>query len=168
VVGIFVSALLYLILVGFYGYQFMFYRPKDNDVIAALLMDDAELKADIIRDEGIVWTKKNTRLFYKYHQAKVKECINGEKLHFLERRWSTVWTFANSLFAIILALAIVFLKILFTTGFSHLSFDWNFYKVFGLICLTVFSRASWYQLRNSWIDAREVENLWLAKEIKMK
>ena len=167
IIGVAISTITLGILFLRYGYRIFYYPPNSSKIVEYILKNDLNLKNQIVNTSSLVWTRKNLESFYPYYQAKVKDCITGEKLSFLERRWSTYWTHVNNISATLFSFAIaVALRFFNECDFCCVSFDKSAYKFIGLIFIITYCFVAYFHLTMSRKDASNFEYIVLEKVIK--
>lgn len=167
IIGVIISTLVLMVLSIPYGYKMLYYPPEKVDIVEQILKNNKDLKERIVVNNALDWSRANLRDFYPYYQAKVKDCITGEKLNFLERRWSTYLTNINNIAAIVVSLLItLLLRHLNECDFQCVNFDFSAYKIIGVLFILFYSIAACFQLSISRRDAKKFEHIILEKELE--
>jgi hypothetical protein len=167
IVGVIISTIALTVLFIPYGYKMLYYPPTKTYIVEEILKTNNNLRNKIVVNKALVWSRANLRDFYPHYQAKVKDCITGEKLYFLERRWSTYLTNINNISAIVVSLSItVILRCYNECNFNCLDFDFSPYKVIGVSLILIYSTTACFQLWISRRDAAHFEHILLEKEIE--
>jgi len=173
VIGLIISTSTYGILYLFYGYDIIYYVPKEKEVVkrilakSTLLVCDQNIEDEILRKGELRWNRKLKERFYPYYQAKVKDYISEpEKFGFLDRRWSTYWTNINSISAIILSF-LLNLIIIMADAIDR-TFEWSYLKAFGLLIICSYVFFAYRNLKRARKEAEKVETLFLINPKKFK
>lgn len=168
IIGVIVGTFLFGFLKARYGHEVHFYVPSDPELIQWILKSNKQLLKKIIVDGEIdlANNEENKKDIYPYYQVKVRKCIKGEELQFLERRWSIYWTHSNNIFAIVLALIYVVSNEL--TNIISSSPDLTVKKaiIIGVAC--VYVRLAWLEIKRTKAVANKVEHLLLEEAMKME
>lgn len=152
------------------GYRVFYYLPENVETVRYILKDYPLLKDRVIVNNQLDWKdKNNVREFYPHYQAIVKDCIDGEKLQFLERRWSTHLTHINNNWAILFALLITLLLRLFNGGgFYNMQLDTEAYKIIGCVIIIAYCVTSKFHSKISRDDATKFEHILLDKAVEQR
>jgi hypothetical protein len=167
IIGIIISTILHSLIVQvLIGYRIYYKPPSDAFVVQELLRDNQPLLKNIVVDGETKWSRATVRKFFPHHQAKVKTFITGDRLYFLERRWSVFWTYSNVIFAVILSLFLTCGYRFFVSGSYTVILDLNYLKVTGVVVVVIFVVTAWLQLINARNDALTVEDILLSEKIR--
>lgn len=161
--GVMISTIIFQCVYFFIRMKIYFTLPKNRE-IEDWILDEFNFRNEKIQQIKALREEGRSDYLYEYfpyYQIKVRQCVKGESLSYLERKLSVFYVHLNILGS--MGLSFICALTYSASTMIHSDWDFSYYKIGGTVILIVYSIGARQIMSSSFYHATEFEHLILER-----